>query len=134
MSICFTWFPVGDGDHRITNQIIMFSCLFGQSRREGLFFCFIVSTAQGDKHTQQLVECQRALVRAFEGRISGNSNCGCWASLGGDGLDGYASYAAMPKREREREELPGFCLLELSGAEFQKELKDRAMARARARA
>ena len=35
---------------------------------------------------------------------------------------------------REREELPGFCLLELSGAEFQKELKDRAMARARARA
>lgn len=22
---------------------------------------------QGDKHTQQLVECQRALVRAFEG-------------------------------------------------------------------
>ena len=65
-----------------------------------VFFCFILSTAQGDKHTQQLVECQRALVRAFEGRSSGNSNWGCWASLGGDGLDGYASYAAMPKRER----------------------------------
>eukprot|EP00435_Cladocopium_sp_Y103_P055188 s779_g18.t1 len=44
----------------------------------------VEAAVQGDKHTQQLVECQRALVRAFE------------------------------------------------GAEFQKELKDRAMARARA--
>jgi hypothetical protein len=56
------------------------------------------------------VECQRALVRAFEGRSSGNSNWGCLVSLGGDGLDGYASYAAMPKREREKNCLVFACL------------------------
>ena len=67
-------------------------------------FCFVLSAAQGDKHTQELVECQRALVRAFEGRSSGNTINVLMFSylrtlkavghpLGAHGLDGYA---AMP--------------------------------------
>jgi len=53
---------------------MIFHVCLGSHAGKDCFFCFILSTAQGDKHTQQLVECQRALVRAFEGRSSGNSN------------------------------------------------------------
>ena len=43
--------------------------------------CSTLCFAQGDRHTQQLVECQRALVRAFEGHVKrigalGEWNCG----------------------------------------------------------
>ena len=58
--------PLRDRRSRVNNSCTLLVWLASTERRVWPREAFSHSW-QGDKRTQQLVECQRALVRAFEG-------------------------------------------------------------------